>query len=86
MTKYYKVIKENPLWEVGAIISNEKDSTEYIGVNDIWDKFEDMAEYLSPVIVEKSPEFFQRVYKSGIDKIVYLTKEKLKEAYEKFKE
>lgn len=87
MTKYYKVIKDTPLWEEGAILHNKGKNSEYgyDAIEDIWDKHKKMGEYLSSDIVEDSPEFFERVYKSDLDKITYHTAEELKKLYKKFK-
>ena len=82
--KYYKVIKANPLWEVGAILHSDR-AGDYVGVQDIWDKFENMSEYLSAQIIEGSPDFFQRVYESPSRKLMYITKAQLKKTYKKFK-
>ena len=79
MNKYYRVIKDTPLWEEGAILScNARGLQGYVGVEDIWDKHENMNEYLSANIVENCPEFFERVYADNLDKMVFKTKEQLK--------
>lgn len=73
--KYFRVIRENFLWKLGAILE-ELDDGGYAPLNgiDIWDmtKFND-EEYISGEIVENSPLYFQRVYpihenKTGTDK------------------
>lgn len=77
--KFYRVKKENFLWEVWAILKEEKEDawTWYSPIDDCFKKF-DNDEYISSIIVENSPEYFERVYevKSFLDKIVYETKEK----------
>ena len=84
MTKYYRVIKDNPLWEVGAIVSNEQDDSQYLPIEDVWDKFEDQTEYLSAPCVEQSPKFFERVYKSKGEKMLFVTAKTFKKAFDKF--
>lgn len=83
MAKYYKVIKENPLWEVGAILSDVDEPRGYMPIEDVWNKHDILTEYLSSKIVEGSPDFFERVYKSLADKMVYLTKEQFQKAFDK---
>lgn len=83
--KYYRVIKDTPLWEVGAILGeNARQSTGYVGIEDIWDKHENMREYLSKNIIENCPEFFERVYCDNLDKMIFKTKEQLKETFNLF--
>lgn len=60
-TKYFKVLVDTPLWNKGAIISNEQDKDEYYSIMDIWDTVELKHEYLSAHIIEKLPKFFQEV-------------------------
>ena len=81
MSKYYKVIKENFIWEVGAIITNENDSSGYEPVEEIYNVHPDAVdEYISSSVVENSPEYFQRVYKVDlVTRTVYEVKEKAKE-------
>ena len=63
MKKFYKVIKENFLWEVGGIVGSDSDG-DFKPETDIMLKHEEEAdEYLSKSIVENSPDYFQRVYK-----------------------
>jgi len=83
MTKYYKVIKETPTWGVGAILSNENsEDKNYSAIEDLWDNISlDFVVYEFKELVENSPKFFQRVYKSRTDKLVFLTKEQFKKAY-----
>ena len=90
--RYYKIIKDHPLWINGAIISNNKeDSDNYFTINEIFCK--DIPNipnietwYEGKEIVENSPEFFERVYKVEDSKnIFYKTKEKaLKFIQDKF--
>ena len=74
--KYYKVIKENFLWEVGAIIGYE--GSGYRPIDSIFKESEyDETEYISEKIVENYPEYFQRVYKVDLaTRVLYETKDK----------
>ncbi len=83
--KYYRVTKDNPLWEVGAVLGQgARSNPGYTGIEDIWDKHENMSEYLSCNIIENSPEFFERVYADNIEKMIFKTKEQLKESFKNF--
>ncbi len=87
MIKYFRVVKETPLWEIGAIISDELENEHYIGIEDIWNKTKNQTEYLSRSIIEENvPEFFQRVYKSNGEKLIFKTAEQMKKVYEGFVE
>lgn len=82
-TKYYKVLKETPLWEEGAIIARDSDG-DYKAVNNLWNKIEgNTTEYCKYTIVEAkvNSSFFERVYeiKDG-DTVKYGTKEQAKAA------
>lgn len=82
--KYYKVIKENFLWEVGAILQKNTSGNGYEPIDDIFKIFPDTNEYISSNIVEKSPEYFQRVYKVDlVTRVVYETKDRAKEIISK---
>jgi len=83
--RYYKVIKENFLWEVGAILDTSANSNGYAPIDDVYVKHEDNAkEYISSKIVEDSPEYFQRVWKVNLaTRVIYETKDKAKELIEK---
>ncbi len=84
MTKYFRVIKDNPLWEVGAILSNSEGDRQFLPIEEIWNKNNHPTEYLSIEIVENQPDFFERVYKSEWEKLLFMTKDAMKEFYEKF--
>lgn len=75
--KYYKVIKDNFLWEDGAILTETSDNEGYRPISDIYKKSEfDNNEYTSSGIVENSPEYFARVYKVDlISRTLYEVKE-----------
>ena len=80
--KYYKVIKENFLWEIGAILSNSV-SDGYVPIDDIYKKHEG-GEYITSKIVENSPEYFERVYKVDLaTRVLYEVKDKAKELLNK---
>lgn len=84
MEKFYKVIKENFLWEVGAVLKQNSNSNGYVPVDDIYKNHEDSNEYISAKIIEASPEYFQRVYKVNlVTQVVYEVKEKAKELVDK---
>jgi len=84
MVKYYRVIKENFLWEVGAIIS-DKDRDGFFPIEDIWNKTKKQNDWISEIIIEGQPEYFQKVYPGIKDKIFH-TAEQLKKIYNnKFK-
>jgi hypothetical protein len=83
--KYYKVIKDNFLWEEGGILEyDEKLSASgkggYQVIDSLFKKHEDSNEYISADIIEDSPDFFERVYKVDLaTRVIYETKEKAKE-------
>lgn len=86
--KYYRVLKDTPLWKKGAILENTYSSGKgYHPTEDIWwnDAFEgeENGEYLSAKFIEKQPEWFERVYKSTVDKMLFLTKQELTDLYDK---
>jgi len=91
--RYYKIIKDHPLWINGAIISdNKENSNNYFAINEIFCK--DIPNipntetwYEGKELIENSPEFFERVYKVENSKnIFYETKENaLKFIQDKFK-
>lgn len=78
------MIKENPLWEVGAILTTNEVGNWYEPINDVWNRTSWETEYLSSVLVETQPEFFERVYQSNIEKALFLTKESMIKMYKDF--
>ena len=82
MTKYYRVLKDTFLWEKGAIISNEntEDHVGYTPIEDIWNKFTDQNEYISAPYIEQSPQWFERVYATNLEKLIFKTAGQLKKA------
>lgn len=85
MSKYYRVLKETPIWEEGCILSN--DSGHYKPISDLWVKDikgVDEAWWEGAAAVENQPTWFQRVYEvSVLGKAKYLTKDAAKDAYAK---
>lgn len=92
-SKYYRVKKDTFMWLEGAILKFDEDSGSeggYTAISDLWDAADLDGEYISKRIIE-APEntvWFERVYEvKGLSKMVYMTKEKAREAVNKlFKE
>lgn len=82
--KYYRVIKDTFLWEVGAILRQMDCGTGYKPIEDIWNKTKDQREYITNNLIENNPEWFERVYTDNVEKMVFKTKEQLKEAFNSF--
>lgn len=83
MQKFYKVIKENFLRDIGAIIQTNSWLNWYEPIDEIYKKHEG-NEYITSHIIENSPEYFQRVYAVNLlTKTVYKIKEQAKEMLEK---
>lgn len=81
--RYYKVIKDHPLWITDAIISdNKQNNKNYFAIDEIFCKdipnLQNVENwYENKELVENSPEFFERVYEIKNSKnIFYTTKEK----------
>ena len=78
MPKYYRVLKDNFLWEVGAIL--EEGRSGYQPVDEVFCKTEHTSEYITNGIIENQPEWFERVYKiDGLTKATYVLKDKARE-------
>lgn len=80
MTKYYKVLKTNFMWDEGAILESGGDG--YRPISDIWNHVDLGREYISDHIIENkdNSEFFQKVHKVDLlTRVVYETKDKAKE-------
>lgn len=86
--KHYRVEKDTPLWEKGAIlqhmsISGSRDGG-YRAISDLWDATKELGdEYLSVRIVEAEDNstFFVRVYDVNIlGKVKYLVRDDAKKA------
>lgn len=84
MTKYYRALRETPLWEEGAIISNKDCNDRYKAVDGVWLKeIEGIDEswYEGAAPVENQPEWFERVYPIGkLEKMVFGNKKQAKAA------
>lgn len=87
MKKYYRVIKENFLWEVGAVIAQNScgDTGEgYSPVDEVFRNEHLPSEYISNPIIENTPEYFERVYPVNLlSKTVYKAKQEAKEMLQK---
>lgn len=84
-TKYYRIIKDHPVWEVGAILTNKESRSEYRPISNLWNKDlknrENADFYESASLVEHQPEWFQQAYEiSTLGKLTYGTKEAAKAA------
>ena len=76
MSKFYRNLKDNFLWQEGAILEEVSDGSGYAPTDDLWDTTDDNdSEYISSKIVENNPEYFERVYKvSVLKQVKYLNK------------
>ena len=81
MQKFYRVIKENPLWEVGAILVLTDTGTAYAPINDLWNLNLNVVEYLKREVIENQPLFFERVYKDDLLNNCYRTVEEMKKRF-----
>lgn len=89
MARFYKVVKDHPLWEVGAIISNADDYDRYKPISDMWQHTLDTGKelgdgwYEGAEVVENRKEFFVRVYKvSVLKQVKYLSKDAARKAHD----
>lgn len=87
MTKYYRVIKDHPLWEVGALLSNTTNPSYYQPLDDLHVKSLSGVEgekwHEGAALVENQPEWFERVYKvSVLKQTKYLAKEAARKAHD----
>lgn len=86
MAKFYKVIKDHPMWEVGTILSNERESGHYSPISELYVKdIEGVSDSWceGSKLIENQPEWFEKVYKVTVLKQAkYLTKELAKKAHE----
>lgn len=83
--KHYKVLKDNFLWEVGAIIELRNDKYHALEGVDMWDKVDDVKDQsVHKDIVEKSPTWFEKVYPVNLlTKTVYKAKAEAQEIWNK---
>lgn len=92
-TKYYRLLKDTPAWIKGAILYKYAGNPNYVAMSDMWEteaaaKLSDAYQTVegarrggnvgeSAIIVENSPEWFERVYPTqDKKKIKYVTKDK----------
>jgi hypothetical protein len=63
MARYYKVLKDTPLWHAGAIITNDYPHGYYkpIETSTLWHTT-DHDNCLTDTVVQHLPEWFQEVY------------------------
>lgn len=83
MTKFYRVKKDTFMWEKGAILKFNSELGSkggYEAIEDVWDSVELHGEYISVPIIEKSPEWFERVYPADGD-TTYITKDEVKKKF-----
>lgn len=86
MTKFYRLKKDHPGLEVGAVLSNEENSKEYAPINNLFLKtvLEGVPFCEMNTLVENSPEWFERVYPvSLLTKTVYKVKAEARELFTK---
>lgn len=86
MSKFYRVIKETPAWEVGAVLELDGNN-HYRAISDLWDTeaLEDCNDYYeAQSVVEDATGWFERVYEVSIlGKAKYLAKDAAKAAHNK---
>lgn len=86
MTRYYRVRQDTFMWDKGAILkynSNYGSQGGYQAISDIWDACDLTDEYISTPIIEKNPEWFERVYEvTVLGKAKYLAKDAAKKAHD----
>lgn len=91
MTRYYRVIKEHPTWEIGAILkqkdqANENDIRNYTAISDVWDKelgkgVDVSGWWEGGTLVENQTEWFERVYPIGeVSKMLFGNKKQAQAA------
>lgn len=85
MKKYYRVIKDNFLWNKWTIIVNETGYKWYEPMSDFMKRSEfDTTEYISKQIIEDkiNTDFFERVYTDDITWKIFKTKDEMIKLYE----
>lgn len=81
VTKYYRVVKDHPLWEVGAVISNENDEDSFSSINELYDKFDDMDSWTEGAKLVEQSDWFERVYPIGkLEKMIFGNKAAARDA------
>lgn len=91
--KYYRVLKDTPLWSESAIIVQEQENGQWFSaIEDYWDtegseamRKDGDTPYMDSRIVENNPDFYERVYEmTTLGKMVFVTKEEAKKQAAKF--
>lgn len=81
---YYRVLKETPLWEEGAIIENNGEGGGYRPIDSVFVKDVkgiDDSWYEGDDAVENQPDWFERVYPIGkLNKTAFGTKKQAQAA------
>lgn len=93
MEKFYRVVKDTPVWLKGAIVRKGDDSDQYSAVNDIWNSEEtpELTKYLDnrsitemASVIENCPSWYERVYKvSSLKGMYYVVKDKMQDIMSK---
>lgn len=94
MAKFYRVVKDHPMWEVGTILHNVDEhgapSPNYYPIDELFVKDIEGVDFSwreGGELVENQPEWFERVYKVSILKQAkYLSKEAARKVHEKLYE
>lgn len=86
--KYYRVLKDTPLWVSGAIVQYNEENDGYGPISDLWNRVEsndNILEHANAVEAKENSDFFERVYEaSHLGKLTYVTKEKAQALAAKF--
>lgn len=84
MIKYYRVIKEHPLWEEGAILANTANGNGYTSIEQLWNRVDKTEQYFEGELVVEAPEnshWFERVYKDTVSGNIFRTADQMKKLY-----
>lgn len=90
MSKLYRVKKDLPQWDSGAVLTYDNDY-HYVAINDLWNtkatntlcEQEDSPIGIRKTIVENSPDWFERIYEIKlIGKVKYLSKLQARKHYD----
>lgn len=74
--KYFRVIKENPHFVVGAVLVTEDSHPDRVkAINEVLNRTSRKAAFLELQVVEESPDFFTPVYPSPTGTETYITKD-----------
>lgn len=82
--KFYRALRETPLWVEGAIVSNDGDHAGYRPIDSVFVKDIDGVDekwYEGRQAVENQPDWFERVYEmNGLKKLAYGSKKQAQAA------